>query len=178
VKREKTMVNCHTRGQARIRWTQREDGLRESVQFQPGYNCPVAGGNGHGVHGMEITWLLRGPAGAVQLVFGTDWTPGELYPGHGISPDGTRGWKRASTGLWSTDPSGRGIGVHALVPQYQDHESAECGLLGGAPCFYDEGSSAADPLVPRFLAEGESVIWAELEERYRWASELLHESLA
>ncbi len=157
-------MKCHARGEARVRWTPRPDGLEESVQFVPGYNCPRIDMQGHGVHGMEILWLLRGPAGAVQLILGTHWIPGELWPGHGISPDGSVGWVR-SDGRLSTDPDGYGIGVHSRVPQYGDHESQECGLLGG-PCFYDESLSAADPLVSRFLAEGEQVIWDELESRY------------
>lgn len=159
------MASCHTRGAARVRWLPRPDGLEESVQFQPGYNCPVMTMQGHGVRGMEITWLLRGPAGAVQLVFSTDWIPGELYAGHGLSPGGSRGWQMSSSGLWSTDPNGRGIGVHSRVPQYEGHEAGECGLLHG-PCFYDEHLSAADQFVPRFMADGEQVIWDELESRY------------
>jgi hypothetical protein len=158
--------DCHTKGAARVRWLPRPDGLEESVQFQPGYNCPEPGWNGHGVHGMEITWLLRGPAGAVQIIFGTDWIPGELRPGHGISPDGSRGWKmHGQNGLWSTDPQGRGIGIHSRRPQYESHKAERCGLLDG-DCYYDECLSCADPLVPRFMAAGEQVVWDELESRY------------
>jgi hypothetical protein len=159
------MAACHPRGAARVGWLPRPDGLEESVQFQPGYNCPVMTMQGHGVHGMEITWLLKGPAGAVQLILGTDWTPGDLYPGHGIGPDGSRGWKRHD-GLWSSDPGGRGIGTHTRFPQYEGHEpEGPCGLLNGQ-CFYNEQLSAADRLVPAFMADGEQVIWDELETRY------------
>lgn len=45
------MSDCHERGETRIRWAPRLDGLAESVQFTPGYNCPVTGWSGHGVHG-------------------------------------------------------------------------------------------------------------------------------
>lgn len=159
-------MNCHERGETRIRWTPRPDGLEESVQFTPGYNCRRTDMQGHGVHGMEITWLLRGPIGAVQLIFGTDWTPGELFPGHGISPDGTRGRQRATDGPWGTDPNGRGIGVHSRIPQYEGHDDrGECCVINGI-CYYNEGLSQADPLVPLFLAKGEQAIWDELETRY------------
>jgi hypothetical protein len=159
------MSNCHERGETRTRWTSRPDGLEESVQFTPGYNCPRMDMQGHGVHGMEITWLLRGPAGAVQLMFGTDWIPGDLWPGHGISPDGTRSYVRYD-GRWSTDPVGRGIGIHSRMPQYEGHEDrGECCVIGGL-CYYEEGLSWADPLVPLFLAKGEQAIWDELETRY------------
>lgn len=160
------MSACHTRGQVRVRWMPRPDGLEESVQFRPGFNCPRTDMQGHGAHGMEIAWLLKGPDIAVQLIFATDWVPGELWPGHGISPDGTRGWK-ASSGGWSTDPRGYGIGDHTRWPQYDGHEpQGKCGLLGGT-CWYDESPSAADSLAPRFMADGEGVIWDELEKRYR-----------
>lgn len=158
------MSKCHIRGETRIRWMPRPDGLEESVQFTPGYNCPDMSMQGHGVHGMEIVWLLRGPAGAVQVIFGTDWIPGELRPGHGISPDGTRGWQRHD-GLWSTDPWGRGLGIHSRVPQYEGHRAEECGLLGG-PCFYDEHLLGADPLIVPFLERGEQAVWDALESAY------------
>lgn len=128
---------------------------------------------GHGVHGMELRWFLRGPAGAIQFVFSTDWIPGELWPGHGVSPDGSRGWIRLVDGLWSTDPSGRGIGIHSLVPQYDGHaREPGCALLD-APCYYDEQLSGADRFVPRFLADGDQPIWDELAARY---AELLERS--
>lgn len=143
----------------RQRWTPRPDGLEESVQFMPGYNCPDDGWSGHGVHGMEITWLLRGPLGAVQLVAHTDWIPGALRPGHGLSPDGTRGWWSPS-GQWSGDPHGGGIGIHKRA------EAGEtCPLLDGF-CDYDESLCAADEFLRAFMDEGEQPIWDELERRY------------
>lgn len=159
------VARCHERGETRIRWASRPDGLEESTQFTPGYNCSDRSMQGHGVHGMEITWLLRGPLGAIQIIFGTDWIPGELSPGHGLSPDGTRGWRRHGSHLWSTDPTAFGLGVHSRKPQYPRHESQKCGLLAGA-CFYNERLSGADKLVGPFLAYGEEVIWNMLEAAY------------
>lgn len=160
------MEKCHTRGLVRVRWLPRPDGLEESVQFRPGYNCRRMDMQGHGVHGMEIAWLLKGPEIAVQLIFGTDWTPGELWPGHGISPDGTRGWQMSS-GRWSSDPRGCGIGAHTARPQYDGHElEGACGLLGGE-CYYNEALSAADLIVPGFMADGEQAVWEALESRYK-----------
>jgi|SRR5215472_5303264 len=154
------------KGETRERWTPRPDGLEESVQFTPGYNCTDNSMRGHGVHGMEITWYLRGPAGAVFLSMGTDWIPGELRPGHGLSPDtGARGF-RLHGGGWSTDPSGHGIGYHARRPQYEGQEDAgKCCYIGGR-CFYDIGYSASDEPVREFVLRGEQVIWDTLEARY------------
>jgi hypothetical protein len=152
------------KGETRVRWAPRPDGLEESVQFTPGYNCTDDSMQGHGVHGMEICWLLRGPLGAVQLIIGSDWIPGELRPGHGLSPDGQRA-HRLVRGGWDVDPHGRGIGVHSRRPQYEDHEAERCGLLDGS-CYYAESLLASDEPVARFIAEGEQVIWDELERRY------------
>ena len=154
------MTACHERGETRVRWTPRPDGMEESVQFVPGYNCPVPVGSGHGVHGMEIRWHLRGPAGAVVLVMFTDFIPGERWPGHGLSPSG-----RHET--WNLYPAGGGVHYHGRAPLYDGHEADDgCPLLGGQ-CYRDIHYMGADDAVKRFPAEGEQVIWDALEEAYK-----------
>jgi hypothetical protein len=152
--------DCHDRGSTRIRWNPRPDGLEESVQFVPGFNCPVPGGKSHGVHSMEVRWHLRGPAGAVWLAMTTGWTPGDLYPGHGLPPSGL---VRDMT----ERPDGFGLGYHARIPQYEGHTLSErdCCEIGG-PCYSDMSYGGADEPVKRFVAEGEQVIWDALESRY------------
>lgn len=155
-----TTATCHARGETRIRWSPRADGLEECVQFVPGYNCPETGPQSHGVHGMEIRWLLRGPAGGVWLNMFTDWIPGERTPGHGLPPDGPYdGWKRY--------PDGAGLGYHARVPMYEGHEidREHCDVIGG-PCYGDMWFGGADEPVKRFVVEGEQVIWDALETAY------------
>lgn len=151
---------CHTRGETRIRWTPRPDGTEESVQFTPGYNCSDRSMQGHGVHGMEVRWLLRGPKGAVWLCMFTRWTPGDLHPGHGMPPDSR---------MLAQDllPSGAGLGYHARDPQYEGQaiDRAECDVIG-APCYGDMSFCGADEPVERFVAEGEQVIWDALESAY------------
>ena len=153
-------ATCHTRGATRIRWTPRPDGLEESVQFTPGYNCPVEGGQGHGVHGMEVRWFLRGPAGAVWLCAFTEWTPGELRPGHGLSPAGYPVALRQY-------PDGAGLGYHARWPQFEGHvpDRVDCDVIGG-PCYGDMSFCGADEPLKRFTAEGEQAIWDVLESAY------------
>ena len=155
-----TGSTCHERGETRVRWRKREDGLEECVQFVPGYNCPVEGGSGHGVHGMEVRWFLRGPAGAVWLAMSTDFMPGERSPGRGLSPNGRYEH-------WDLYPGGFGLGYHAHVPQYegQDPELGDCHVID-APCYCDVHLSGADEPVRRFVAEGEQAIWDALEAAY------------
>ena len=153
------MTTCHERGETRVRWTRREDGLEESVQFVPGYNCPVAGGPGHGVHGMEVRWHLRGPAGAVVLAMGTDFIPGERYPGHGLSPGGLNE-------NWAHWPCGMGIEYHSRAPRREGDEPENgCDLLG-APCYWDRWYGGAGEPVKRFVTQGEQAIWDALESAY------------
>lgn len=148
--------NCHTHGETRVRWRKREDGLEECVQFVPGYNCPKPGG--HGVHGMEVRWFLRGPDGAVVLSMATDFIPGERWPGHGLSPSGHHDWTR--------HPDGFGLQYHSRVPRYEGHDAeGRCDLIG-APCYLDMWLSGADEPVKRFVAEGERAIWDALEAAY------------
>jgi hypothetical protein len=149
---------CHTRGEIRVRWRKREDELEECVQFVPGYNCPEPGGQGHGVHGMEVRWFLRGPDGAVVLMMTTGFIPGERWPGHGLSPGGLHDWTR--------DPDGFGLQYHSRAPRYEGHDAEDgCDLIGG-PCYCENSLSGADDPVKRFVGEGEEVIWDALETAY------------
>jgi hypothetical protein len=151
---------CHSHGETRVRWTPRPDGCEESIQFTPGYNCTETGPLGHGVHGMEICWYLRGPAGVVWLRVFTKWTPGELHPGHGLPPG-----LRMEPG--DRLPDAAGSGYHARWPQYEDDEPSpdNCPLLDG-PCYKGISYTGADEAVERFVAEGEQVIWDALESAY------------
>jgi hypothetical protein len=155
-----TAPACHSRGGTRVRWTPRPDGCEESVQFTPGYNCSDRSMQGHGVHGMEVCWHLRGPAGFAWLRMVTGWVPGELSPGRGLNPAG-------QYDLWDFYPAGGGLGYDARWPQYEGHEPSEdeCPVLG-APCYRGMSLSGADEPVKRFVAEGEQVIWDALEAAY------------
>ena len=145
---------------APIEWFPRPDGLERAVVFQPGYN---SGSREYGVHGMEIRWLLRGPNGAAQCVFFTDWTPGELKPGHGLPPRGYPPLPRRQY------PMGADLGYHALVPQYEGQENyarADCDVIPGGICYYDGSGMASELLAKEFTEHGEPVIWAALEAQY------------
>ena len=93
----------------------------------------------------------------MQLAISTDWVPGELPPGHGLSPDGSRRGRNLH---------GWGMGYHTRHPQYDGHEpDGHCGLLGGE-CYYNQHLSGADPVIPQFLERGEQAVWDVLEAAY------------
>ena len=162
----KPPYTCHERGETRVVWNKRKDGLEESVQFTPGFNCRDRSGNGHGVHGMEVWWLLRGPAGAAQFLLYTDWVPGKLTPGHGLSLDGSVPGKFTRDGE-QMYPMGADLGYHSRRPQHEEQKpiSDDCSVIGG-PCYYDGSTSRAEDLKREFVVKGENVIWQALENEY------------
>lgn len=142
------VVLCCKHPPGRLAWRPRPDGLEEAVMFTPGYDCPRRGMDGHGHKGMEISWYLRGPAGAAVFTLDTDWFPA-----------GEAGWPHG--------PVGKVIGSHGHRPKHesQDPQSLDCDLTGGL-CFWNFSCLRAAELVPRFRRLGEPVIWAELQCLY------------
>jgi len=157
--------DCHERGDTRIRWHARPDGLEESVQFTPGYNCTDMSMRGHGVHGMEVRWGLRGPLGGAQFLIYTDWLPGQRFPGHGLRPDGSYSWSDSRGEPFY--PMGADVGYHAKRPQYEGQHvtSDACDFTNGS-CYYDGSGLRADKLAKIFVQFGEQAIWDELESVY------------
>jgi hypothetical protein len=154
---------CHDKGPVRTAWRSRDDGLEECVRFVPGYNCSDDSGLGHGVHGMEIEWMLRGPAGAAVLKLSTDWIPGPRRPGHGLMPDGSYLWAHGDgSPRW---PGGAGLYYHYASQPGAEGADEDCPIVPGW-CRGDTHYGGADDAVRRFPAEGEAVIWAELEAAY------------
>lgn len=152
------MTECegHPR-KTRQEWRHRADGLEESVQFTPGYVCSASGPHSHGRHGMEIRWMLRGPAGAAQFLLFTSWDP-DLDIGAGAVV-------RPKRRLFP--PMGADVGYHARRPQFDDHRimTKVCPVIGG-PCYYDGSGLRAETLLRQLLVVGEHAVWAELESVY------------
>lgn len=144
--------NCHERGETRVRWHKRDDGLEESVQFCPGFACRDRSMRGHGIHGMEIRWYLRGPAGGAQFVLFTDWVPG----------------RPPVKSLAYMYPMGADVGYHSRRPIYEDDQpfSDSCEMTGGGVCYYDGSGMRAQELVHVFKEFGEQAIWDELQSVY------------
>lgn len=131
---------------ARPVWYRAGDSER-AVLFQPGYRTDR---KSFGRHGMEVTWLLRGPKGVIQFCIFTGWDPGLTLRQDTVNA-----------------PSGADLGYHAHVPQYEGQTpmQEDCDYLGGT-CFYDGSGLMADDLLRRFLIEGERVVWQTLAERH------------
>lgn len=119
------------------------------IEFTPGYNHRDR--KGGGVHGMEIRFLLVAERGAVQFVMNTGWVPGE----------------KMSPSLAGYFPTGYDLGYHWPVKQYAEQYESACDVLPQGSCFTDGSMSNADPIVERFVCDGEDGVWDELDAYYR-----------
>jgi hypothetical protein len=121
-----------------------------AVLFQPGYRTDR---KTYGKHGMDITWYLRGPRGVTQFAMSTGWVPGQS----GIEPS-----------ISDCYPMATDLGYHALCPQYEGQEQygrTDCHVLPeDVTCYYDGSGLNAEPVLTRFLVEGEPAIWRALAE--------------
>ncbi len=137
--------------------------LERKIFFEPGHDCirfecvndsercfPGSGGN-HGVHGLNMRFILKGDEGAIQFLVFSGWLPepklatlDKIYP-----------------------PMPADLGYHSKKPNYEGQEPMEneCEYIGGK-CFYDgSGLNAEEPF--RILCnEGGEALWAYLEKVY------------
>lgn len=122
-----------------------------------------------GIHNMEVTFIVKGPKGAVQWQISTGWFLAssredvarmneDFYRKHGY---------RMSNGKacpWPTD-----LGYHAKLPAYEGQTRLrdECEWTGGGACYYDGSSLNAILPLEGFLSQGEDYLWPKLEAYYR-----------
>lgn len=125
-----------------------KDDLTREVVFNPGYNKRA---EGKGVHGLEITFLVKGPHGAVAFEIDTGWVPGEplIQPRPGYYP-------RAND-----------LGYHSHRPSHADELpcTGDCRYIGGA-CYYGGTTSGAEPFLRLLINEGHEPVWKKLEQAY------------
>lgn len=110
----------------------------------------------YGIHGMEMRFILKGPAGAVQFLVYTNMHLPSVQRELAGQPS-----------LSSLFPMGADIGYHARTPQYEGQGPRDtCPYLDGDPCYYDGSGCAASDFMPQFLAGGSDAVWEMLEKRY------------
>ena len=116
----------------------------------------------YGIHGMEVKFVLKGPSAATQFVIYTNW-----HLAHVQKQSDSRGEDAKYLHL-SCHPLPADVGYHSLVPVYEGQTAIteSCPYLNGKPCYYDGSSLQAEELYWRFVAEGDAVVWKELESRY------------
>lgn len=123
------------------------------VSFMPGFVCPVSGPKSHGIHGVDMIWVLKGDKGAVDFVLFTGWMPQ------------TAGRLASMVGL---PPVPASIGWHSNTPLFPAHgkRKGKCPWVDG-PCYPDTSFTLSEKAFAILTAEGEEPLWAFLESCYR-----------
>jgi len=140
--------------------------LERKVLFESGFDCrkfecindspkciPGEGGS-HGLSGLKIRWLVRGPEGAVQFLLMTGLTPVPLDDS-------------SHSGLNETMMMPADLGYHAYKPQYPDQDSmGKCEYLDGAECYYDGSGLNAEGAFKTLINAGGEALWEFLGQYY------------
>jgi hypothetical protein len=129
-----------------------------TVRFEPAWDRRNSiPRKNYGVHGVEITFYLRGPEGVIQF---------KLYSGWHL-PHVLEEWK--SKGVPLPCPMAVDLGYHSPAPMYEGHTliTEKCEILDGKPCYYDGSSLAAEKIFNILLTEGDEAVWQAMEESYR-----------
>lgn len=136
----------------------------KEILFHPAYDKrnPEPSKN-YGIHGVTLTFLLKGPLGATQFVLYTNWQ----LP-HVEKEQEHRVVDREYPHLMCK-PMPADLGYHSPIPIYDGQTTVRgaCEWLDGKPCYYDGSSLNAERIFDVLRAEGHEGVWRELEEYYR-----------
>ena len=142
--------------------------MEHIVNFRAGHDCikfeckydsercfPGKGGS-HGVHGLEIIFIVKGEKGAVQFLLFTGWLPQKTQTDTYAIRD------------WGNRMMPADLGYHAREPQYEGHRQAtsSCEYCGGEPCYYDGSGLHASDALYALVNQGEEGLWKFLEAYY------------
>jgi len=135
--------------------------LDREIVFQPAFDkrSPDPGKN-YGIHGVTMTWYLKGISGAIQFVVYTNWQ----LP-HVTQEMEIKAKEEFIACLW--EPMAADIGYHSHVPMYEGQPlmTDHCEVING-PCYYDGSSLQADDGFKILLENGGEAVWEWMEEYY------------
>lgn len=136
-----------------------EQGFERIVWVSPAYDRRS---EGYGIGACRVTFVLKGPAGAVQFMIGTDWYVPSAREHLESFPAGRLDGQRK--------PMGCDVGYHSPKPMYEDHPPirTKCELVEGGECYYDGSGLRADEWIEDFVAGGTPWLWPKLREEYAY----------
>lgn len=113
----------------------------------------------YGVHGVEVMFVLKGPAGATHFILFTNW--------HLPHVQRELDAKRTDHLLCHCQPAD--VGYHSPTPMFEDQRpsSQSCEWLDGRPCYSDGSGLYSEKVYERLVREGDAAVWSELEEWYK-----------
>lgn len=142
-----------------VRELEKHTRFHRLVEIAPAYDH-VAEGNGGGIHGAEIGFVLLGDAGAVRFMLMTNW----------MLPETNERIRREQQLVPRSliEPLPADLGYHSRIPRRGAARPArkDCPYLDGAPCYYDGSGLNARPVFERLLREGDAGVWDALEKYY------------
>ena len=137
--------------------------LERIIHFRPAFDKRSPDkSKDYGIHGMEITFVLKGAEGAVQWKIHTNWQLPHVQRE-------MRAWRHDYDARFDKIyPEGYDLGYHSRTPHYEGQRpisKTKCDILDGE-CYYDGSGLNAEPLVEPFLREGDAAVWRELTAYY------------
>ena len=137
--------------------------MEKLIEFEAAYGRRDPDPNkDYGIHGVNIRFVLKGAAGAVQFILYTNWQ----------LPNVRQEFEERFGDCWPrslAQPLPADLGYHSPKPMYDDHEPIDdsCPYLDGKPCYYDGSTLAAERIFDVLTAAGAEGVWRELEEYYK-----------
>jgi hypothetical protein len=135
--------------------------FEREIRFEPAYDKRDTG---HGIHGAQMRWLLKGPLGIIQFLVFTQWhLPAVMEEMERKFEAGLYPYNSAS--LWKPLPAD--LGYHSPRPMYDGQSDMPCDLMPEGKCWYDGSGLNAAPVFALLVSEGSDAVWLRLEEEYR-----------
>lgn len=134
--------------------------LRKIIQIKPPYDKRHKDPKkNYGIGSLSFWMILKGKAGAVQVMFSTALYPIEVMQEKSFKTDFLC---KKTIDVWD-------VGYHARTPQFESQTSMDCTLLKEKKCYYDGSSIRGNNLGlgELFLEKGEDAIWEFLLEEYK-----------
>lgn len=138
--------------------------LERIVEFTPAFDKrdPDPKKN-YGVHGVDLRFVVKGDAGAVQFLIFTNW-----YLPHVHESIVNRKYHHATDldNLFSPVPAG--ISYHSKLPRDPEQEPSTeaCEYCDGQPCYFDGSILNAEKVFSLLVEKGDEAVWEFLEEYY------------
>jgi len=134
------------------------------IRFDPAFDKRHSDpSKNYGIHGVNITFILKNENKAVQFVLFTNWQLPHVTKEFVAKP-----MKSAIELECLFMPMAADLGYHSPIPHYatQEPTSEKCEYTDGV-CYYDGSGLAAESVYNTLLEEGDEGVWHELEEYYK-----------
>ena len=146
--------------------------MEHIIRFERGYdcikfecvhgskNCKPGSGGSHGIHGLNIRFISKGDAGAVQFLLYTGWTPQYAEESSIVF----RSIRDCGRNMMPAD-----LGFHSKTKRYDDQEPVDssCEFCDGQPCYYDGSGLNASDAMYALVNGGDAALWSFLDAYYQ-----------